>query len=39
MAIRVLLVETACLLGLTFFLRMGFHTMKHSRDPESKPKL
>ena len=37
-AIRVLLVETARLLGLTF-LRMGFHTMKHNRDPESKPKL
>ena len=33
MAIRVLVVETARLLGL----RMGFHTMKHNRDPESKP--
>ena len=25
--------------GFKVFLRMGFHTMKHNRDPESKPKL
>ena len=37
--IRVLLVETARLLGLTFVLQMEFHRMKHNRDPESKPKL
>ena len=36
---HVLLVETTRLLDLTFFCGWGFHTMKHNRDPESKPKL
>ena len=36
-AIRVLLVETARLLGLTFFCGWGSTQMKHNRDPESKP--
>ena len=37
-AIRVLLVETTRLLGLTFFAD-GVPHNEHNRDPESKPKL
>ena len=38
-AIRVLFSRNRTFVGFKVLLRMGFHTMKHNRDPESKPKL